>query len=150
MPTYNPQAAAGLPSSVAYAEITTNVSITATTEATAIAIVTAPTFTPNGTDAFWIEFFTPDATLAANAGGNALTLCLYDNGVSIGFISVLSSGGTTVLDTQMRPVRKLTPTAVAHTYSVRGFRTNANCTINAGAGGIGVNHPAYINITRDV
>lgn len=150
MPTYNAQAAAGLPSSVAYAEITGNVSITATTEATATVVATAPTFTPNGIDAFWIEFYSPDVTVAANAGGNAITFCLYDGAASIGFIGVVSSGGTTALDSTVRVARKLIPTAAAHTYSIRAFRTNANCTVNAGVGGLAANQPAYINITRDV
>ena len=136
------------PSLLSYTEFTGNVSITATSEATATTIVTAPALTFDGATGVEIEFFTPDATLAANAAGNALVLVLYDGAASIGFLTQVSTGATTFLDYQLRPLRRLTPSAAAHTYSVRGYRSNANCTINAGVGGLAAFVPGWLKVSR--
>lgn len=134
---------------ISYVEFTTDVTISATTEATANTIVTAAAFTPNGVDAYWIEFFAPGVSLGTSTGAQIL-IDLYDNGSAI-------SAGASVLAQFVNPAaaafinscdtkRRIVPTNAAHTYSIRGHRVTANGTVN-GTGGA-TTQPGFIRITK--
>lgn len=132
-----------------YVEVTTaTTTISATTAATANTIITGTTFTPDGASKYRFEFYCPDVTVGANASGNSIIFHLYENSTNLGRIGVLSTGGTTSLDSPVFVRREFTPTNASKTYSVRAHRTNANCTINAGAGGADVLFAATLTTTR--
>ncbi len=131
-----------------YVAVTSNTSITATTAAASNTIITATPFTPNGTDAYLIEFQAPQVTLTGNAGGNACIFHLYEDSTNIGRIAYLGSAGTTTLDAPVTGHRRLIPTNASHTYSVRAHRTNANCTVVAASGGADTTFPVTLRVTR--
>lgn len=132
----------------AHKEFTGYVTISATTEATATTIVTAPAVTFDGATAVLIEFYAMDFLSNAHASGNAVFLALYEDGASIGQIGVLSISANANLQVPVRVARKKTPSAGSHTYSIRGYRTNADGIAVAGSGGSGDEMPGFIRITR--
>lgn len=134
---------------LAYTEFTAAVVISATTENGATLIVTASAITFDGSTIAFVEFFAPEVQLIGNAAGNQLSFWLYENGVSIGRISVYQSVGTTTEVKEMRPGRRLTPASGARTYSIRAHRTNADCNVLAGGGGGGTDMPGWIRVTRE-
>lgn len=124
-----------------YVEFTANVTIAGASEAAATTIVTAAAFTPNGTDSYWIEFFSPQCAAGAS---DSITFCLYDGAASVGKPGILS--GASLEPVVLR--RKLTPTNAAHTYSIRAYRATTNGTVAAGVDGVGNLVPGYISITK--
>lgn len=148
MTTAAPERGDYVASLLSYTEYTGNVTISATSEATATTIVTAPALAFDGTTGIEIEFFSPDSAVGGNAGGNTLILVLYDAAASIGLATQVSLGGTTAQDFQVGVKRRLVPAAGSHTYSIRAYRTNANCTMVAGAGGVAAYIPGWMKISR--
>lgn len=125
-------------------EFTANVTVSATTEAGATTVVTAPAITFDGTTVALIEFFAPYVDSSA---APVLTFVLYDGAASIGIF-----GGITITAASNRYLarltRRLTPSNAAHTYSIRAFVSSGTAVVNAGAGGVGVNLPGFIKVTR--
>lgn len=138
----------GAGAEVAYAEITAAVTISATTSATANTIVTAPAFIADGVSAYIIEFFCASIALTANGAGNANQLVLYEDGVELGNIGEISTNSANSFNLLARVNRRRVPASGSRTYSIRGFRSNANNTISAGSGAAGTYQPAYIRITK--
>lgn len=143
-----------LPSSIpiagaelAYTEYTAAVTISATTEGTANTIVTASSTIFSGSP-IRVAFHSPVVQVAANAAGNFVIFVLYEDGASVGKISDHGSTSNIYLENDCTVSRRHTPTKGPHTYSIRAFRTNANSTVFAGAGGNGNYMPGYISITR--
>lgn len=138
----------GSGSELVYVEFTSNVSPTATTEATANTVVTGSAVAYDGSTPVIIEFFANNARPDANASGRTMTFWLYDGSSSIGqigFISGADAGG------QNRPTfvrRRLTPSAATHTYSIRASVSAGTGLVAAGAGGAGNAAPGFIRITR--
>lgn len=127
---------------LAYTEFSAPVTVSATTEATATAIVSAGaiTFTADPID---IEFYAPAWTPGSAA--EDLFLWLYD-GTSIGKIGAGRLG--TVAQGALIGRRRLTPTAAAHTYSIRAHTTATAHTVQAGTGGAGTYVPGFIRIMQ--
>lgn len=128
---------------ISYTEFTAGVSITATTEATANTIVTAPALVADGAASYLIEFAAPQV---ANQPASGLAFVLYDGSTSLGFIGQASTGTT-----QNPPVnlpRKLTPASGSHTYSIRAFSGVSGASVFADTGGAGKNVPGFIKITK--
>jgi hypothetical protein len=123
-----------------YAQLTTGVNITATTEATANTVVTGGAVTYDGSTVVIIEAFVPSAT----KGTTYTQWWLYDGSSSIGAWGVLqvTGGGSVYLR------RRLTPSNASHTYSLRGSVDGATGTATGGAGGAGVYVPGFIRITK--
>lgn len=129
-----------------YVERTTDVTLAGTTEAAATTIVTSSAVTYDGATDIFIEFFAALMTWQDNSNTR---FWLYDGSSSIGEIgrtTVLPSGHTIQSPLLLR--RKLTPSAGAHTYSIRGSSSGGTGVVAAGAGGAGAVVPAYIRITR--
>lgn len=123
-----------------YTAFTADVSITATTEATANTVVTAGAFTADGSSAYVVEFFAP----GVGTGTNVTKLWLYQDGASIGQlgVSLILSGSAT-------PVmvgRRLVPASGSRTYSIRASVDAGTGTVYAGAGGNGNVCPGYIRV----
>lgn len=133
---------------LAYNEYTSDVTVTATTEATANTVVTASAVTFDGATQAIIEFFTPWADQPATPA--TLKFWLYDGSSSIGqtgmYASSSANGGTTSLYLPVYLSRRLTPSAASHTYSIRASVTSGTGTVHGGAGGAGVLVPGFIRI----
>ena len=131
---------------VAYQEITANVAVTATTEAAAATVVTAPAFTADGSSQYLIE-----AQLIAQppgTSGQSIIFVLYLDGVSLGLFGQIMGNSATGLISSLRLARRLTPAAGARTFSLRAYVTGGTGNVFAGAGGVGVYVPAFIRITK--
>src|SRR5262245_64876015 len=89
------QYAGGSGAELAYAEITAAVNLTATTEATANTIITAPAVTVDGSTAILIMFYSQ----YVYPGTGATSLWLFQDGVSVGRISY--SPGTVGIPQQL-------------------------------------------------
>lgn len=158
-PTVNGQALQRVAGSVAwalppghefdYVEKTSDTSITATAEASANAIVTGNAVTYDGSTPILIEFFCNYVGQAA--ADTSFQVFLYD-GTSIGRLALVTNptatGYTGNFRTQIKATRRLTPTAGAHTYSVRATTSSGTATVGGGAGGSGNQMPAYIRQTK--
>lgn len=130
---------------VAYAEITANVQTSGGGE---IAVVTAPSFTADGTSAYLIEFY---SYLFANFNASTtaqLRLRLNPAGANtdMGLLAQLASSNMQV------PVfvsRRLVPAAGATVYRVTLLRGGGSTDPLIGAGaGAGGNMPAFIRVSK--
>jgi hypothetical protein len=138
---------------LAYAENTGGpFSVTATTEAGADTIVTAGAVTLDGATNVVVEWGAASLIPAA-VGGAWINMILFDNGSSLGILGgAENQAGATVSASVHTPVhqqrRLAAPAAGSHTYSIRAFVSSGTGTgqINAGAGGAGVDMPAYIRV----
>jgi hypothetical protein len=130
-----------------YVEITSAASITATAEASANTVVTASAITFDGSTAVIIEFFS-DAGAVQGTASAFLTGYLYDGSSSIGILWQLRTVANTSHVAPIFVRRRITPSAAAHTYSIRATTTSGTSTVNAGAAGTGNHQPAYIRITK--
>jgi hypothetical protein len=131
-----------------YAEFTSNVSPSATTEGTANTIVTGNAVTYDGSTVVLIEFFTVQARPDVGAAGRRLTLCLYEDGSSIGQMGIAISAAAAGDNKPVKLARRMTPSAGSHTYSIRGFVDAGTALVAAGTGSSGNALPGFIRITR--
>lgn len=133
---------------LAYIEMVSNATVSATTEATANQLITDVGRAYDGTPIL-IEFFCPVVQVTANTSGNFCIVALYDGSNSIGLMGDAGTTANVYLEDEFRLSRRMIPTTGVHTYSIRSYRTNANCTAAAGDGsGAGHYMPAYLRITR--
>jgi hypothetical protein len=128
-----------------YVEKTSQTSVTATTEATANTIVTGSAVTYDGATVVVIEFFAPYLQMAV---ADNFRLWLYDGSSSIGQLCVFTNNATATIRVPVTVSRRLTPSAAAHTYSIRGSVGSGTGVVDAGAGGTATSFPAYIRITK--
>jgi len=127
---------------LAYAQIVANVSLTGSGQGNATTIVTAPAVTFDGATPVYVDFFAPlfEATVVA-------VLVLFEDGVALGNIAELKPSAASNIQVPAYVRRKITPTAAAHTYSIRGYVGGGTAQIAAGNGGAGF-LPAFIRIER--
>lgn len=131
-------ASSGSSSQVAFQTFTANVTISATTPATANTVVTAPAFTASAVP-YLIEFACPVLTPGASGG---LVPMLYLDGSAVGGV-----GGLTTSQTIGYVAFVHTPSAGSRTYSIRFYRTTSNGTVEAGDG-TGTNYrPGFIRVS---
>jgi len=131
---------------VAYAEVTASVAVTPTTEAGATPIVTAPAFNADGNSQYVVEaqmLVQPPGT-----SGQAMVYVLYLDGVSIGLLGQTTATGATAPILPIRLSRRLTPAAGSRVFSIRAYVSSGTGNVFAGAGGVGINMPAFIRITK--
>jgi|SRR5215471_19005074 len=134
---------AGATNQLDYAQITSNVNIggSATSEATAVSVITGNPVVYDGTTRVKVEVF------CQMQGINQMTLVLYRDATPLGqFQDRGPASGTTVVVTGSVFD---TPAAGTHTYSVKAFSTASGDTVYAGAGGSGNLLPAWLRVTRD-
>jgi hypothetical protein len=136
--------AGGAGAKLSYVEYSAPVTISATSEATADTVVTASAVVFNGTTEVEISFYCYTVISAPSAG---IVFCLYDGASSIGRWAITQNpDAVTQMTFPAFLSRILTPSAASHTYSVRAYRFTANCTVNAGVGGVGNPMPGYVRI----
>jgi hypothetical protein len=127
---------------VNYTPLTSNVSVTSTTEG-GVAVVSSGAITYENVPHL-IEFYAP--VLVAPASGN-LIISLYDSTTQVGRIGLVSATATNVPGSVM-PAR-ITPTAASHTFQIKAHLSIAGTgTIQAGTGGAATNMPGWIRIRR--
>lgn len=115
-----------------YAEATANAGSTATTAATAQAIITGNAVTYDGSTPVWIEFFAPAFQHTAIT---TVFFMLYDGATQVGRLFESNSVAANT-DKPCYGKRRLTPTAGAHTYSIRAYAAAAGTTtVLAGVSG---------------
>lgn len=126
-----------------YAQITANTaSITATSEGTAVAVVTGNSVTYDG-GRVQFEFWCPEVNQGANTP--VVTFVVIRDSTVIGHSPFTPISGS--LAGPIHIVCFDTPTAAAHTYSVSAYVSGASIVVVAGAGGSGNNLPAFIRVT---
>jgi hypothetical protein len=124
----------------AYNEKVTNTTVTNTVIGSADTVVTASAVTFDGATAVMIDFGAP--TVAA--GTTFIRLYLFDGSTSLGIIDQVNGTGSA------RGSRRLTPSAAAHTYSIRALVDAGSGTVFAASGGALATDflPAFIRITK--
>lgn len=121
-----------------YVQITGSGNITATSDATANTIMTANAVTYDGSTIVIIE---TNITFVTQ-GTTFITIVLYDGSTCIGRIAI------TGVRAPIYMRHRLTPSAAAHTYSVRAFVDAGTGTYNSGAGGTAAYMPSFIRQTK--
>ena len=125
-----------------YAQITAaSATISATTEATAVAILTGNSVTYDGTKVA-IEFFIPKLT---GAGAATVTWVILRDATVLGQV-YYGTGSTNAGGSLYRTFD--TPAAGAHTYAIKAFVNTSNQVVQAGPGGSGQLVPAYLRVTK--
>ena len=129
-----------------YAEVTTSVDISATSEATANTVVSGAAVTYDGSTIIMVEFFAPvvgDVVITLQE----MNFWLYDGASSIGAIAQLKqaeTGGRSAV----YGARRLTPSNASHTYSIRASIASNHAYVYADTGGNTKRCPAFIRITK--
>lgn len=134
-----------------YAQITSNASITATSEATADVVVTGSAITYDGATEIMVEFYSPFCRPDTAANDRELRLYLYDGSSSIGRLSLQiagEGGGSSHVPVHVK--RRLTPSAASHTYSIRASVNAGTGLVGAGTGGSTGEMPAFIRIVKSI
>ena len=142
-------------SQLGYVEFSAPVTISATTELTANTIVALPPLSFDGLSTVLLEFQAPECVIIQNAAGNRCFFVLFDDTGSgaqpIGQLgSIRDDSGNNQIGAPIRLSREFPPANGSHTFSVRAYRSNANATVNAGAGGAGTSFPGYLRATLAV
>ena len=134
--------ATGATNELAYAQITTQLSVTASSEATASVVVAAPSVNFSGNPVV-IEFFATRVTPLGTSG----VLTLHDDtaGISLGYFAQIGPANAIV---PVHIVRRITPAAGARVYSIRAFGIGGNMNVLGGAGTASDFQPAFIRITE--
>ena len=130
---------------LSYTEVTTNVTIASTTEATGTAIVSPPAIIFDGA-AVWCEFFCSAVNLPTAALGNAVVFSLFEGATQITRIARCDTQETTSSTNILAFGRyHFTPTLGSHTYTITAFAssTTGAPAAHAGAGGTGNLPPMY-------
>jgi hypothetical protein len=131
-----------------YVEFTSNVSPTATTEATANTVVTGSSVAYDGSTVVIIEFFSPLVRADTGAAARQLLIWLYDGSSSIGQMGQFTTPSAQSDHKPCFVTRRLTPSNASHTYSIRASVTAGTGLLSAGAGGNGAVMPGYIRIIK--
>jgi len=130
-----------------YAQFTSPVSITATTEGTANTLVTGASVAYDGSTVVMIQFYCPYITPASTNGASVIVQ-VNEGSTVLGYIcSVLVPTGAQ-MNIPGNGFMRLTPSAASHTYSIRAFRGTGNGTVGAGAGGAGAYRPGFMRIIK--
>ena len=132
---------------VGYAQITASVTPTATTEATANAVVSLGAITYEAVP-HMVEFYSPSVRPDNAAANRTMSIILADAGTSVGILAVQSTPAANNANTALHCMYQLTPTAASHTYGIEAFVNAGTGNIAAGAGGAAASVPAFIRITR--
>jgi hypothetical protein len=132
-----------------YVTFTTNVNVTATTEAGATTLITGNAVTYDGSTSIIVTFEAAYVAIGATAAVTVY-LFLYDGSTSLGYVHTTVNQVASQHYSVPRFAIRLTPSAAAHTYSVRAMRSNGGvtCGVAGGAGGSGNDRIMYLRQTK--
>ena len=122
-----------------YDQITADVTVSATTEATATTVITAAAVTCDGTTPVWVSFGFGRTDCPIS---DYIDFWLYQDGASIGRVA------RTTTQSVVAGRRRLTPAAGSRTFSIRATRAAGNRVITCGAGGLGTWPPGFIRVVK--
>lgn len=138
-----------------YAQVTTNVTVSSTSEASPNDVVSLGAQTYDGSD-IYLEFFAPEIEAIANNDGTAAFIFMVWDATTelcrfVDARPIVKNGlGITVGPIFGR--LKLTPSAGSHTYKVRALKSgnidNATLDAGSGSGGSGVHSPIYLRAIK--
>lgn len=134
---------------LSYTQITSPVSITDTSEATATALISPAAVVFDGSPVI-VEFF-GIITCDTAAASDVITVTLFEGATQItrlGSVKSVVAATPNVLAEYMG--FRFTPTAASHTYKLCAFASSTTGTpaITAGAGGTNGNPPAFVRFTK--
>lgn len=132
-----------------YAEGTSAVNISTNTRASATSILASNSVTYDGSTVVYVEFYCDVAYTAADTAEVDITLYLWEDSSDLGIIADVrkpSSPSSTRGGTPIMVRRKLTPSAGAHTYTIKATGTGG--IISGGAGGSTAELPMYIRVVK--
>jgi hypothetical protein len=119
--------------------------ITATTEGTSVAVITGSSFTYDGTSEVKIEFWAPGVNVSV--APTVVTWVLYRDATVVGQALYVGAVSGAVNPSPYVAFHE-TPTAAAHTYTLKAFVNANSLTVLAGAGGAGALLKAFLKVTK--
>lgn len=126
------------------------VSTSNNTDATAVTVCSTAGHTYDGATAIIVECFAPATDTAASAG-TGIICTVWEDATDLGRYWITRAPTANVLRGGIHfETLSRTPSAGAHTYTFKFFSTNAGITgiVYGGAGGAGVNAPAFIRVLQ--
>lgn len=135
---------------IVYAQITSPVSITDTSEATATALITAGPATFDG-GAVLVHFFAYTQTPSSAAATSQTVFTLFEGSTELTRMFIQRTIVTAAQNIGgVSAFARITPSAASHTYKLCAFTTSTTGTpqIVAGAGGTAADAPAFVRITK--
>lgn len=133
---------------VSYTEFTSSVNVTATTEAGANTIVTAPSLTGDGSTAYMFEFMA-EGVNGPSSSTITTNFFLFDGSTSLGYWAYYQNLST---GTDVKPLhitKRIVVSNAAHTYSVRAsVSSSGTAVVTAGVGGAGANTPGFLRVYK--
>lgn len=129
-----------------YDQITANVSVVSTTEATGTTIITCGAHTFDGTPV--IAHFFASAVSSPTNPSTFTVVSLFEGATQIGRLCTVLTGATPATQAPGVGFLRFTPTAASHTYTVTAFASAGTGGVTAGAGGTGTAVPAFIRFTK--
>lgn len=131
---------------IGYDQITSNVSVTATTEASGTTIITCSAYTFDGA-AVILEFFSPAVNIGT-VSGNFVVINLFEGSTQIGRLAELSiSGANATRDEPVFCRYRFAPSAGSHTYTITAWK-GGTASVGAGSGGTAGRLPAFVRFTK--
>jgi hypothetical protein len=125
-----------------YVEITSDVTITGTSDTSPTTCITGNAVTYNGSTRIKVEVFS-----AASLGALYCIVQLWEGtSTDLGKIAQITSP-TGSLTAPIYGVRYMTPSAGSHTYTIRAWKFGGSAVFSAGAGGSNTLFPAFLRIT---
>jgi len=131
---------------VGYDQITANVTVSSTTEATGTSVIVGSSYQFDGA-AVIAEFFSSFVTTAAVVNGIVI-VSLFEGATQIGRLAVVQDVAASLLGVPVYGRYRITPSVGAHTYSVTAFQINGNGAVQAGSGGVAGLPPAFLRFTK--
>ncbi len=131
-----------------YVERTTDLAISATTDATATAFITGNAVSYDGSTRVKIEIWIVAGDIAP---AQAAVLNLYDGSTDLGRMALANNplaSGSQSNPPPLYGVRFLTPSNASHTYTIKAWKTGGTCSLIARAGGTATYMPAWYRITK--
>ncbi len=135
---------------IGYTEITSNASVTDTSESTATALISPGALTFDGGPVL-LEFFAPVVIADSTTNTDILIITIFEGATQIGRLAEVRTTvvGTPRTSVPVRCTYRFTPSAASHTYKLCAFATSATGgTIIAGAGGTAGFVPAFVRFTK--
>ena len=126
---------------------TSDVSVTATTEATAQQVASLGAITYEAVPHL-LEFFSESMRPDAGAAGRTIKLVLRDSTTVIGRLGAMITPAAANMFAPVYVCYEFTPTAASHTYNVATWVSAGTGQINAGTGGADDSLQGLLRITR--
>lgn len=133
---------------LAYGQVTSPVTVTATGAATANTVATAGAITADGTSSILVQAYAPGVS-PANSIGAQIHMIVVEGTTVIADIAEVINTSSNQLRVPLFAALKLTPAAGSRTYSLRAYVSTGSGNVSAGTGTGGAGAPAFIRVSRE-